>query len=341
MKKIIFLIALVVLTFGTSAQEFSSGLMEQILKQAKNENKIVLLKFYSDSCTYCKKLDREVFVPENINKLSRLAVLSNINVQSEEGKLLRKKYNIKGVPTVILLSGDGNEIDRIVGYEKKDDFLKELLCYIFDIGTLSRLNFKAEKEPSFELFYAIASKYYERGDSNKAFEFIKKAKAEKGITEKDKENLDLLEGEVLLKIEPERGIKILSSLIEKVDSDVSEIAFDELTRYFKIKEDYENLINTYKKLLNQKQSNPSFLNSYAWTMAEINKNLPEALEAAKKAVALSNEDPQILDTLAEVYYKLGDIQSAISTIEKAILKEPDDEYFKKQKEKFSEQNKKG
>jgi len=38
-------------------------------------------------------------------------------------------------------------------------------------------------------------------------------------------------------------------------------------------------------------------------MGEIGKNLDEALYAAKKAVELSKEDPQILDTLAEIYYK--------------------------------------
>lgn len=341
MKRIFFALVVVILAFGTLGQEYSEGKIESILQKAKNEDKVALLKFYSDTCSWCKKLDKEVLVPENLTKLSRLAVIYRINVKTEEGKTLREKFNIKGVPTVILLSGDGIEIDRIVGYENKDDFIKELLSYIFNIGTLSQLTSKSEKEPSYELFYTIASKYYERGDSEKALEYIKKAKVEKNITDKEREKLDLLEGEVLLKKEPENGIKILTTLLEKGSNDVSETVFEELTRYFKNNKDYENLIATYRKLLKNKQDDPSFLNSFAWTMAEIDRNLPEALEAAKKAAALSNEDPQILDTLAEVYFKIGDLKSAILTIDKAISKEPNDEYFKKQREKFSAKNKTG
>lgn len=341
MKKIFVFAIISLFVFSLFGQEFSEGSLDSIIQKAKSENKVVMMKFYSDTCSWCKKLDKEVLVAENLNKLSRLVVLYKINVRTDEGKILREKYNIRGVPTVILLSEEGNEIDRIVGYEKRDDFMKELLSYIFNIGTLSDLISKADKENSFEIYYKVASKYFERGDSAKSLEYIEKAKGINNLTEEESANLALLEGEVLLSKEDEKGIKVLSALLDKGNKDISETAFDDLSRYYKSKKDYDNLTALYRKILNTKKDDVSFLNSFAWTMAEINKNLDEALEAAKKAVAFSNEDPGILDTLAEVYFKMGDYDSAVKTIDKAISKEPNDDYFKKQREKFSEKRKKG
>lgn len=339
MKKILITILVVLFSFILFGQEYSEGNLDSIIQKAKAEEKVVLLKFYSDTCSWCKKLDKEVLIPEYLNKLSRLAVLYKINVKSENGKILKEKYNIKGVPTVVLLSKDGTEIDRIVGYEEKEIFLKELLSYIFNIGTLDDLTSRTEKEASFDLFFTIASKYFERGELNKSIEFIEKAKGYKEIDDNKKTNLDLLEGEVFLSKEPDKGIEILSNIVESAKKDASESAFEELVRYFKKTENYDSLVMIYKKVLPKKQDDVSFLNSFAWTMAEINKSLDEALEAAKKASTLSNEDPQILDTLAEVYFKMGDLKSALKTIDKAIGKEPNDEYYKKQKEKFSKKTK--
>ena len=78
-------------------------------------------------------------------------------------------------------------------------------------------------------------------------------------------------------------------------------------------------------------------------MAEIETNLLDALEKVQKAVVLSANDPgsqaNIIDTEAEIYWKLKRYDEAIKVIEKAILIEPENEYFKDQKEKFIESKK--
>jgi len=43
---------------------------------------------------------------------------------------------------------------------------------------------------------------------------------------------------------------------------------------------------------------------------------------------------QVMDTEAEVLWKLGQIDDAIKVIEKCIVLQPDDEYYTKQKQKF-------
>ena len=73
-------------------------------------------------------------------------------------------------------------------------------------------------------------------------------------------------------------------------------------------------------------------------MSELEINLDDALKKTQLAVQLSNDNigtkANILDTEAEILWKLGRVDEAIQTIEKAILINPDYEYFIGQKNKF-------
>ena len=268
-------------------------------------------------------------------------MLLRINSKSDEGKALREKYSVRGVPTVILFNGDGTEIDRLIGYDKREPWLKQLLSYAFNMGTLSDLISKSKDNGSADLFYQISGKYYDRGSYDKALENIELARTAKGMTDELKDNLELLSGECYLEKDPEKGKAMLAAIVQKGSGENSETAFDDLSSYFRRHKDDDALVSLYKSVLPRKGDDAEFLNSYAWTMGEIGKELPQALEAAKKAVQLSKEDPQILDTLAEIYYKLGDGKSAVETIDKAIQKEPNDEYYKGQRQKFLDKKKKG
>ena len=73
-------------------------------------------------------------------------------------------------------------------------------------------------------------------------------------------------------------------------------------------------------------------------MSELEMNLKDALLKVNAALLLiSFEDksyPNILDTKAEVLWKMGKAEEAINIINESILLVPDSEYYKAQKEKF-------
>ena len=48
--------------------------------------------------------------------------------------------------------------------------------------------------------------------------------------------------------------------------------------------------------------------------------------------------PMIIDTKAEILWKLDQIDEAIEVIDKAILLDSESQYYKAQKEKFSDSN---
>lgn len=75
-------------------------------------------------------------------------------------------------------------------------------------------------------------------------------------------------------------------------------------------------------------------NNLAWEFA-LRKMYPEkTLEAALKAHGLDPEDANIMDTVAEAYYAMGDYENAIRYEEEALRREPDNQFFAKQLEKF-------
>lgn len=83
-------------------------------------------------------------------------------------------YHISGYPTMVLVDGEGTEIDRIVGYMEVDDLIKTLDDYQNGIGTLADLLSKAEGAEDRALFLEIADKYKYRGAPDEATNWYEK-----------------------------------------------------------------------------------------------------------------------------------------------------------------------
>jgi uncharacterized Ntn-hydrolase superfamily protein len=97
------------------------------------------------------------------------------------------------------------------------------------------------------------------------------------------------------------------------------------------------LAKTYsllRKALASESTSPEVYNSLAWEFALRQKYPEETLEAALKAHALAPEDANIMDTVAEAYYAAGSHQEAVDWEKRALMIDPENEFFKNQLEKF-------
>lgn len=99
----------------------------QALKVAAEKKKPVLLDFTgSDWCPPCKQLKRTVFDTDEFARYARehlvLVELDFPRAKPQSSELaaqnqrLQKQYSIEGYPTLILLSPEGKEIKRNVGF---------------------------------------------------------------------------------------------------------------------------------------------------------------------------------------------------------------------------------
>ncbi len=103
-------------------QKFSIASYEQSLKN----NESMLIDFYADWCIPCKELDALTFSdPRVIKELesytSYKVDMTQMNDANEE---LRKKFNVIGMPTVLIINSKGEEVHRLTGFVNADEFLK-------------------------------------------------------------------------------------------------------------------------------------------------------------------------------------------------------------------------
>lgn len=88
-----------------------------------------VIDFYADWCIPCKELDALTFsAPEVIDESKNFITLKADMTKSlaPEVSALREKYKIVGVPTVLILNSNGEEVNRITGFVNAEEFLKIL-----------------------------------------------------------------------------------------------------------------------------------------------------------------------------------------------------------------------
>ncbi len=182
MKKIMLTIGILLLLITSSAfaQDESAEATEAIEKPfaphftsldeafaASTDDRNYLIDFYTDWCVYCKMLDTLVFnQPDIMEYFTNDMTLVKVN--AEVDTLLAQKYHVSGYPTAVIIRKDGSEIDRIVGYAEKDEYVQMIKDYQLGIGTLDDLLKKIDEKFDREMAFEIADKYKYRGGKDEA-----------------------------------------------------------------------------------------------------------------------------------------------------------------------------
>lgn len=102
-------------------QEYSESKLSGSIGQTP-----VIIDFYADWCIPCKELDAITFSDAKVIEESRkfLSLKADMTKSlSPEVESLRNKFKIVGVPTVLILDSNGNEINRITGFVNAEEFI--------------------------------------------------------------------------------------------------------------------------------------------------------------------------------------------------------------------------
>jgi thioredoxin 1 len=90
--------------------------LNSALKTAQKSNKLVFVDFYANWCEYCQELDEKTYPDQGVQQiLSQKYVPVKVNVDNNPD--LASKYNVYGLPTLVILDANGNEIKRVEGYQ--------------------------------------------------------------------------------------------------------------------------------------------------------------------------------------------------------------------------------
>ncbi|MBT3316825.1 tetratricopeptide repeat protein [bacterium] len=336
------MVALVVFTgtaFAEEVQWLEGQTWDEIISMAQEQDTHIVIDFYATWCGPCKMLDNQVYNVSDVVQTMSSLVNFKVDVDKEEYKELTKLFKISAMPTVVVCRKDGSEIDRFLGFRPAPIFLSTLKDYLVEKNTYADVKARLEKDPDNpELLLLVAAKYSDKSMQAEAKAALQKVleldpKNEGGFLEEALPSLgftELMGGNFPIAVELlERSIALIDDPEAKVE------IFGMIAMCYEKIGDSDKQLATLEKLVETAPENPQALNGAAWAMAEAGKNLEKATDLAMKAVVLSDEDPNIMDTLAEIYFKRDMNEDAIKWIEKAITKDPGNKYFKEQLIRFS------
>jgi len=90
----------------------------------------VMLDFYADWCVSCKEMERFTFSDPRVRaRLDGMLLLrADVTANTDQHKLLLKRFSLFGPPGIIFFDGRGREIQglRVIGYQDAERFLKTL-----------------------------------------------------------------------------------------------------------------------------------------------------------------------------------------------------------------------
>lgn len=96
----------------------------------------------------------------------------------------------------------------------------------------------------------------------------------------------------------------------------------------------ERVAEILRRAIGRGERDASMLNGLAWACATHDLYLEEARRAAERAVSVEPRNVDILDTLAEIYFRLGNPAKAIEVESRAAAIDPKSQYLKDQIERF-------
>ena len=87
-----------------------------------NSDRIVIVDFWATWCGPCNRLTP---VLEKIASENSDIKIAKADIDNENVKELKERYEVKGYPTMIIFK-NGEEVKRILGYREESEILKEI-----------------------------------------------------------------------------------------------------------------------------------------------------------------------------------------------------------------------
>jgi thiol:disulfide interchange protein len=110
----------------SSSLPFAPLSFDEALGKARAEKKLVFVDLYADWCTWCTKMDEDVFVDSRVQKALLDFIPIKVDTDKSGGRAVADRYRVNGLPAYLLVDADGRVVGRFDGYLPVDAFLVRL-----------------------------------------------------------------------------------------------------------------------------------------------------------------------------------------------------------------------
>ncbi|HUI06713.1 MAG TPA: HEAT repeat domain-containing protein [Verrucomicrobiae bacterium] len=93
-------------------------------KQARQLNKPILAYFFLRGSEFCQQLEEGVLADKSVVDAAQEFVCVRIDAAQQSGEA--RRLDVRGAPTILVLDGQGNEMERVAGLVEKDKLLAKL-----------------------------------------------------------------------------------------------------------------------------------------------------------------------------------------------------------------------
>jgi len=284
--------------------------IEEILKVEPEtfEAKIYLIEYYMQIYEYKKAVD------------------TLLELEREDNTNIQRKEIYRSIGYFYILMKEYNKakfyLEKGLEIAKDDPNIYSYLSYVYKELGENDLALKMAEEglrfnPSQKSL--ILNKIYALSGSGRIEEALNLAEKEFERTGE----MDFLFAELTIFIERKewkKGEEFIEKFLKKFPK--NEEFYLRIGDFYDKKGDFKKAEKALKRAISLNPYFGNALNNLAYSWAVREKNLEEALSLAKRALDLDPENPDYLDTIGWVYFKLGQIENSKKFLEKAFSKKP-------------------
>lgn len=127
--------------------QWQTGTFMNATGAAAKEDKNILVYFWSDQSGQCAKLYQETLTQPSIVPALDNFVVYSANTADKAGYALVERFNVKTLPTMLVITPDGEVNDAILGFIGAANLVSEIERIERNEGTVSALATEVEKDP--------------------------------------------------------------------------------------------------------------------------------------------------------------------------------------------------
>lgn len=113
-------------SLSSDSLPFVSLSFEEALAKARVEKKLVFVDLAADWCSWCTRMDEDVFPDARVRAALLDFVPVRVDTDKGGGRAVANRYRVRGLPAYLVLNGDGELVGRFDGYLPVEPFLAKL-----------------------------------------------------------------------------------------------------------------------------------------------------------------------------------------------------------------------